>query len=55
MCMFFPRAPSPPVVWLGCGMVCWVRMVFMVGLVWHVWNEWYVWYVWHEWLVLYGW
>ena len=36
-------SPSPPVVWWGCGMVCWVCMVCMVGL------------VWHEWLVLYGW
>ena len=38
--------PSPPVVWWGCGMVCWVCMVCMVGLVWHVWKVWYVWYVW---------
>ena len=36
----------PPVVWWGCGMVCWVCMVCMVGLVWHVWKVWYVWYVW---------
>ena len=39
-------SPSPPVVWWGCGMVCWVCMVCMVGLVWHVWKVWYVWYVW---------
>ena len=38
--------PPPPVVWCGCGMVCWVCMVCMVGLVWHVWKVWYVWYVW---------
>ena len=38
-------SPSP-VVWWGCGMVCWVCMVCMVGLVWHVWKVWYVWYVW---------
>ena len=36
-------SPSPPVVWWGCGMVCWVCMVCMVGLVWHVWKVWYVW------------
>ena len=41
-------SPSPaPVVWWGCGMVCWVCMVCMVGLVWHVWKVWYVWYVWY--------
>ena len=39
-------SPSPPVVWWGCGMVCWVCMVCMVGLVWHVWKVWCVWYVW---------
>ena len=33
-------SPSPPVVWWGCGMVCWVCMVCMVGLVWHVWKVW---------------
>ena len=38
--------PPPPVVWWGCGMVCWVCMVCMIGLVWHVWKVWYVWYVW---------
>ena len=26
-------SPSPPVVWWGCGMVCWVCMMCMVGLV----------------------
>ena len=51
-------SPLPPVVWWGCGMVCWVCMVCMVGLVWHVWKVWYVWYVWYVWhvcLLLYGW
>ena len=39
-------SPPPPVVWWGCGMVCWVCMMCMVGMVWHVWKVWYAWYVW---------
>ena len=45
-CPHMRSSPSAPVVWWGCGMVCWVCMVCMVGLVWHVWKVWYVWYVW---------
>ena len=36
----------PPVVWWGCGMLCWVCMVCMVGLIWYVWKIWYIWYIW---------